>query len=205
VAAAPEHGYASRTTRPYPAIGPHTVEDWLDLPPTVDGSRIELILGDLHVTSAPSGEHQYAASRLIRPLEDAVAAARQTGFYVVTAVGVRITTPFRTALVPDVVVLNQPPVGASFPAEALALAVEVWSPGNSLAERQFTMLGYAGAGVPFFWAVDRQGAHDGLRLTAYRLDKGAYREENALKPGEAAAVTASPVPITLDVADLTVY
>ncbi|WP_433265770.1 Uma2 family endonuclease [Actinosynnema sp. CS-041913] len=202
MSAAPEHGYEPWPERPYPAIGPYTVEDWLALPSTVDGSRIELILGDLHVTPAPSGGHQYAASRLIRPLEDAIAAAEQTGLYVVAAVNVEIATAFRTALIPDVVILKQKPTMVSFPAAALALAVEVWWPGNPRAEREFKMLGYAGAGVPFFWAIDQPSKLNELRLTAYRLDNGRYEEENVLKPGEAATITASPVPITLDLADL---
>ncbi|MEV0678506.1 Uma2 family endonuclease [Actinosynnema sp. NPDC050436] len=203
MSAAPEHGYEWHH-EPYPAIGPHTVEDWLDLPPTADGSRIELILGYPHVTPPPSGKHRFAMTRLIRPVEDALTEAARADLYAVCEVNVEIPTAFRTALVPDVVILNRPPTEVSFPAGDLALAVEIWSPGNTLAEREFKVRGYAGAGVPFFWAVDQPSELSELKLTAYRLDNGKYVEENVLKPGDETTITAAPVPVTLDAARLVI-
>jgi len=204
VSAAPEQGYGPPGAPRRPAIGPHTVEDWLALNPTADGSRVELILGHIHVSPAPSGEHQLAAFTLALAIREAVRAAGRSDLHVVPAVNVRISTAFRTALIPDVVVLTRPPVGVSFPAEALALAVEIWSPGNPRVERELKMLGYAGAGVPFFWAVDQSSELSEPRLTAYRLDEGLYREEDVLKPGTEAPITASPVPFRLDISDLAV-
>ncbi|MEU6152551.1 Uma2 family endonuclease [Actinosynnema sp. NPDC047251] len=176
----------------------------MDLPPTADGSRIELILGYLTVTPAPTGDHQMAAFNLAILVREALRAAGMTDLHVAPAVNVRISTAFRAALIPDMVVLDRKPTGVSFPAEALKLAVEVWSPGNTLAEREFKMLGYAGAGVPHFWTVDLPGRLNDLRLTAYRLDNGTYVEENVLKPGEETTITAAPFPVTLDVAELAV-
>ncbi|SDN13962.1 Putative restriction endonuclease [Lentzea albidocapillata subsp. violacea] len=191
------------TALQHPLIGPYTVEDWLALPTPVDGSRLQLIFGHLHLTPAPSGEHQHLAYRLTRLIDDALRAAGRTDLHVVPAVNVRISTAWRTALIPDVVVLTRKPVGASFAADELALAVEVWSPGNPRAERETKMAGYAAAAVPFLWTVDQP---DDLRaiptLTAYRLDGGQYAEENVVKTAGLATVTAAPVPITLALTDL---
>jgi len=61
---------------------------------------------------------------------------------------------------------------------------------------------YAAAGVPFLWTVDRQcGIHE---LTAHRLRDDQYVVENTVKSAGPTTVTAAPVPITLDLADLVV-
>ncbi|WP_370947893.1 Uma2 family endonuclease [Amycolatopsis sp. cg5] len=182
----------------HPMIGPYTVEEWLAVDPPVDGSCLELIFGYLHVTPAPSGKHQYAASRLIRPLEDAIAAANRTDLYVVAAVNVQISTAWRTALIPDVVILNTRPDAVSFPADALALAVEIWSPGNPRAERDTKMAAYADAGVPFLWTLDQGNQLRDLTLTAYRLENDHYVEESTIQAGTPTGIEASPIPVTLD-------
>jgi hypothetical protein len=82
-------------------------------------------------------------------------------------------------------------------------AVEIWSPGNPRAERETEMAGYAAAGVPFLWTLDQADQLRGLTLTAYRLDHDQYAEENTLQAGTPAPITATPVPITLDLTDLT--
>lgn len=186
----------------HPMIGPYAVEDWLALDPPVDGARLELIFGYLHMNPAPSGEHQYLAYRLTRWMDDALRAAGRTDLHVVPAVNVEISTAWRTALIPDLVVLNRRPVGVSFPADSLELAVEIWSPGNPRAERETKLAGYAAAGVPLVWTVDQGDQLRGLTLTAYRLEGGRYVAENTVKAGEPATLTAAPVPITLDLADL---
>lgn len=187
----------------HPMIGPHTVEDWLVLDPPVDGSRLELIFGYLHVTPALSGEHQRLAYRLTRLIDDACAAAGRTDLHVVPAVNVRISTAWRTALIPDVVVLTRKPVGVSFGADDLALAVEVWSPGNPRAERETKMAGYADAGVPFLWTIDQPDDLCAVpKLTAYRLDNGQYVEDMTVQAGGPVTVEAAPIPIKLDLAEL---
>ncbi|MGO1050142.1 Uma2 family endonuclease [Crossiella sp. CA198] len=184
-------------------IGPHTVEDWLALDPPVDGSIVELIYGYLHVTPAPSGERQNIATNLVVLVKNALRTAERNDLYAVTAVNVRISTTWRTALIPDVVILTRKPTGVYFDPADLALAVEVWSPGNKLAERETKMAGYATAGVPFVWTIDQP---DDLRalptLTAYRLEHDQYIAENTLKAAGPVTITASPIPITLDLAEL---
>jgi Uma2 family endonuclease len=186
----------------HPMIGPYTVEDWLALDPPVDGSRLELIFGYLHVTPAPSGEHQTVAFNLAVVVRDALRKAERRDFHVVPAVNVQISTAWRTVLIPDVVILDRKPIGVSFPAEALELAVEVWSPGNPRAERETKMAGYADAGVPFVWTVDQGDQLRGLTLTAHRLENGQYVVENVLQGGGPATITAAPIPVTLDLTEL---
>ncbi len=183
-------------------IGPHTVAAWLALDPPVDGSRLELIYGYLHLTPAPSGEHQHASFRLARLVEDAIHTAGRTDLRVVPAVNVQISTAWRTALIPDVVVLTTRPVGSSFPADAVALAVEIWSPGNPRAERETKKAAYAAAGVPFLWTITQDQLR-GPALTAYRLKDNQYVEEIIVQTGATATITAAPVPVTLNPAELT--
>jgi Uma2 family endonuclease len=184
-----------------PMIGPHTIEEWLALPPTADGSRIELINGHFHVTPAPAGEHQLAALNLVWPLRTAFRAAQRTDLHVNTAVNVKISSALRTALIPDLVVLDRKPIGVSFPAEALVLVLEVWSPGNSRAERDAKMAAYASAGVPFVWTIEQKGRL-WLKLTAYRFQDGLYVVENTVQTEGPVTITAAPVPVTVDLGTL---
>ncbi|GAB3894587.1 Uma2 family endonuclease [Kibdelosporangium lantanae] len=186
-------------------IGPYTVEDWLAMDPPPDGSRLELVLGYLHVTPRPSGQHQYVSSCLVQWLRAAFKAEGRRDLYVVPEVGVRISTPWRAGLIPDVVVLTRRPDGADFAAGELALVAEVWSPGNTAAERETKMAAYAGAGVPFVWTVDQGHDLAGLTLTAFRLTSGQYVVENKAQADGPTVITAAPVPVTLDLAQLLDY
>ncbi|GAA0237137.1 Uma2 family endonuclease [Saccharothrix mutabilis subsp. mutabilis] len=205
MSAAPEYGCEPPAEHdpPRSTLGPHTIEDWLKLDPAPDGSSIELITGYLFVTPPPGGTHQFAALNLGACLRAAIRAAERNDLFAVPGVGVRISTTMRTALIPDLVLLDRTPVGAvSFPAEAVRLAVEIWSPGNPVSEREIKVASYAGAGVPFFWAIDQPSKLNPLRLTAHRLENGLYKAENILEAEGPETITASPVPITLDLADL---
>lgn len=182
-------------------IGPTTVDDWMAREHPTDGSRLELIFGYLHVSPPPSGQRQRAAFVLARVIEDALRESGRTDLHVVLAVGVQISTPWRTGVIPDVVVLNTKPVGVRFHPENLVLAVEIWSPDNSRTERDTKVAAYAGANVPYFWAVnqDRVG---GMTVTACQLKDGKYREEATAGPGELITINAAPVPVTFDPAIL---
>lgn len=178
-------------------LGPITVEQWLATDRPADGSRHELILGYLHVTPAPSGRHQRVAFRLARFLEDAVeAAGREHDLHVVPAVNVEISTAFRTALIPDVAVLNVEPDLVSFQPDHLVLAVEVWSPGNTAAERRTKLAGYAAARVEHVWIVDLD--ESGATVTTFGLRHDAYTAETVIKPGDPETLVAlAPVPVKI--------
>jgi Uma2 family endonuclease len=106
-------------------------------------------------------------------------------------------------LIPDLVVVKARPVGAAIEARDLLLVVEVWSPGNTRTERETKMAAYAGAGVPFFWAMN-QDRIGGSTVTAHHLEDGRYVEELTARPGTTVTVkaAAAPVPVTFDPADL---
>jgi Uma2 family endonuclease len=183
-------------------IGPTTVEEWLAQEHPSDGSRLELFYGYLHVSPSPSGQHQRAAFVLARAIDGALRDGVRTDLHVVPGVAIKISTPRRTALIPDVVVLNTRPVGVAFEAADLVLVVEVWSPGNTRAERETKMAEYAGAGVRFFWAVNQERI-SGSMVTAYYLENGRYVEELTARPGTTVTIkAAAPVPVTFDPADL---
>ncbi|MBP2478705.1 Uma2 family endonuclease [Crossiella equi] len=186
-----------------PMIGPHTVEDWLALDPPVDGSVVELIYGYLYMTPAPSGEHQTAMMNLAFLTRAAVRAAGRTDLHVVPEVNVRISTAWRTALIPDLVVLNRKAVGTYFDPRDVVLAVEIWSPANKLAERETKLAAYAGAEVPFVWTVEQPNdLHTVPTLTAYRLVDGKYQVEQKIEKTGAATITAAPVPVPIDLVEL---
>lgn len=115
--------------------------------------------------------------------------------------GVKISTGWRTALIPGVVVLVDKPIGSLFMSHLVALAVEIWSPSNTRTERETKMAAYAGGGIPFFWSVS-QDREEAPTIAAYRLVRGRYVEEQTAKPGEKVTITAAPVPVTLDPAEL---
>jgi Uma2 family endonuclease len=182
-------------------IGPHTVEDWLALPPSGDGSRIELIQGHFHVSPAPSYPHQLVAFELGVQIRSAIRATGSRDLRAVPAVNVKTSSTLRTGLIPDIAVVDRP-TGVVFPAEALVLAVEVWSPGNTRAEREAKMAGYATAGVPFGWTVDQKTDLHELELTAHRLDGDRYVVAQAVQAPGPVTITAAPLPITVDLGDL---
>jgi Uma2 family endonuclease len=182
-------------------IGPTTVDDWLVQEHPADGSRLELIFGYLHVSPAPSTRHQYTGDELRAVLRDALRQSGRTDLYAITGVGVRINTGMRIALIPDVVVVNTKPLATCFEAGDLELAVEIWSPSNTRAERDTKAGVYAGANVPYFWEVyqDRLGS---LTLITHVLKDGRYVEDLTAKPGTTVTINAAPVPVTFDPAIL---
>ncbi len=184
-------------------LGPHTVAEWRQTDPPTDGARLELILGHFVLSPHPGGPHQFAVGALYRTLWFAAKAAGRTDLCVLPGAAVEISTAWRTALVPDVVVLGAKPHPTTFEPEDLVLAVEVWSPGNKRAERELKIAGYAGAGVEFLWTVemakDQRGPH---RFRALRLVHGVYREELVDEIGAELTGVPAPFPVDLDASSL---
>lgn len=168
-------------------IGPTTDEDWLTRDHPTDGSRLELALGYLHTSPPPTGQHQYAGSELRIVLAEALRQSGRTDLYAITDVGVRISTGMRTALIPDVVVVNIKPLGTCFQTEDLELAVEVWSPGNTQGERETKAASYAHANVPYFWEISED-----LMLVTHLLKDGQYVEDSPPSPAPQSPSTPRP-------------
>lgn len=126
----------------------YTVDDLDHFPD--DGNRYELLDGVLLVTPAPNQEHQVIAARFIQLL--------------VTALGddVRVVGPGvvprgqKTQLEPDVLVYP-----ARYPLKAPwsqitehSLAIEIFSPGSRIYDREFKRDAYLRLGVREVWLVD---------------------------------------------------
>ncbi|APB00485.1 hypothetical protein NS506_06449 [Nocardia seriolae] len=182
-------------------LGPTTMEGWLAEEPPSDGSRLELILGYLCMSPAPTLPHQHAAFRLAIVLDQAITAAGRSDLHVLPAIAVKLSTAFRTGVIPDVAVVAAPIEGrASIEPAELLLAVEVWSPGNKRAERETKMAGYAAAGVPYLWIVELPKGKP-VKFTGYRLVESVYRQEVRVIAGETVSPPA-PVPVEVVTAAL---
>lgn len=116
------------------------------------------------------------------------------------AVGVRISTPFRPALIPDLVVVKAGGhVPALEPADVL-LAVAVWSAGKSNGEREIEMAAYAEAGVAHLWLVETPPGKP-VVFRGYRREDAKYVEVVYAGGGE--TITApGPVPVKINIAEL---
>ncbi|MEV0333594.1 Uma2 family endonuclease [Nocardia sp. NPDC050717] len=181
-------------------LGPTTVQDWLAEEQPVDGSRLELIWGYLHMTPPPGGPHQYAAGELFVALRGAVRASGRADLTALPAVGVRISTSLRIGVIPDVSVVSVPPDRVNFAAEDLVLAVEIWSPGNTRAERDTKIAAYASARVPYLWILELPDGRP-ARFWGYSLGETGYRQEVFAADGESVKAP-GPVPVVIDTARL---
>ncbi|MGM1059071.1 Uma2 family endonuclease [Saccharothrix sp. Mg75] len=177
-------------------IGSHTVDDWLTAPDPEGCPHGELIFGHLRSTPHRSVRHQVAVGRLTHAIRDAVHAAGRTDLHAVWTVNVRFPIASRTVLIPDAVVVRERVRGLMFPASAVVLSVEVWSPEDEPAYRETKLAAYALAGVPFVWTVEREA-----ELTAHRLVRGRYVVQNVVR-GVPTVIGASPVPVEVGPADL---
>jgi Uma2 family endonuclease len=183
-------------------LGPTTVEDWLVADQPENGSRLELMLGYLYMTPPPTGSHQHVVFELAVLLRAAVRAAGcADDLHVLPGIGVRLSTAWRTAVIPDIAVVDVDVHHASFLPSNLLLAVEVWSKGNTRAERDTKVAAYAGAGVPYLWIVEVPDGQP-VRFIAYRLNSdGVYRQECYAAAGETVDAPA-PVPVTVPTGQL---
>lgn len=175
-------------------VGPWTEEDLVGLPD--EARRYELLEGTLLVNPPPRAVHQLVGFKLATALSDAAT----PGFLVVEAVGVRL--PEGSMFIPDVLVAARDVVladhsGILDPA-AVALVVDVVSPGSRTADRVTKPAVYARAGIPSFWRIELD---DGPLIVTYRLEGGHYLESGSARPGEPLTVS-EPFPCTVDPAVL---
>ena len=175
-------------------FGPWSEEDLAGLPENM--RRCELLDGALLVNPPPAVPHQSVSLRLAGALQ----AAATPQFLVVEAVGVRL--PDATVFVPDVLVVSRD-VGLAnrsgiLDPGAVALVVEIVSPGSRTADRITKPALYARAGIPWFWRVELE---DGPAVFAYRLEEGRYVPAGSAGPAERLAVT-EPFAVSLNPADL---
>jgi Uma2 family endonuclease len=175
-------------------VGPWNEEDLLGLPE--DTQRYELLEGTLLVNPPPGGVHQRVSLKLAGVLDTAASA----DWAVVEAMGVRL--PDNTVFIPDLLVARRDDVLANHsgildPA-AVALVVEIVSPGSRTTDRLTKPAVYARAGIASFWRVELD---DGPAIFAYRLEQGRYVDAGSAGPGQRLVVS-EPFAITVDPADI---
>ena len=162
-----------------------TVEDLRHLPD--DGLQYELADGVLLVSPAPRPAHQRAVARLLVALHAACPPDLEV---FVSPVDYQPTN--RRSLQPDLLVVRREDVGEHAVEAPLLLAVEVLSPTTRAKDLLVKRALYADSDVPAFWSVDL----DVPSITGWRLDAGAWGDEQVALGDEAFAVQA-PFPVTV--------
>lgn len=154
--------------------GPWTEEEYLALGESND--RIELIDGDLRVTSSPTPWHQYVCRQLANLLEDGAAGRALHAHF---AINLRLK-PNRI-VIPDLTVTSTIDYwDRVVDASVAKLVCEITSPSNVATDTVLKMHYYAEAGIPWYLLVDHKTA--ALRL--YRLAGDRYVEHASAEAGE---------------------
>jgi Uma2 family endonuclease len=176
------------------------VDDWLVADQPVDGSHLELILGYLYMTPAPGGPHQHAAFEIACALREALRKAGRHDLRVLPGIAVKLSTPLRTGVIPDVAVVDVDIDHVAFEPENLLLAVEVWSTGNTREERDTKIAAYANAGIPYLWIAETPAGRP-VRFWGYQLSGHGYRQMTYTDAAE--TITApGPVLVRIDTSEL---
>lgn len=166
----------------------------LRLLPT-DGPRYELIEGCVVVSTQPAA----AEAELWRWLANTLEVSNR-GSPVVVDRGQPVRIGDHDEVRPDVVVADVSMAETTpIPVGALALAVEVVSPGSVLRDTVTKRALYARAAVPAYWIVVVRGSPPWIEVTELRLDPatGAYTERTP--PTSAPFSTDHPWPLAIDV------
>jgi Uma2 family endonuclease len=175
-------------------VGPWTEDEYLALPE--DNRRIELLDGGLLVNPSPSGPHQRLSSHLWLALSTAAPA----GLEVIAAINVRVA-PGRI-LIPDLAVVTNPGVDLTvWPADGVAMVVEIMSPGSVATDRAIKPELYARGGIEHYLCVEL--GRRGPKGLLYGLENGRLVQTARSEPGDQLRLT-QPFPVALDLAQLAV-
>lgn len=169
-------------TRAWPVEGEWTYEDYRQLPD--DGRRYEVIRGRLHVSPAPSYEHQLSVNELSWQLNRFVR-EHDLGQVLSSPFDVLLPGGLTSPVQPDLMFFckgNQPRHGDASFRGIPDLLVEVLSPSTRRLDTRVKLAVYRDAGVPEVWHAD-----PGPRtLTVYVLSEEgtSYVELSHGGPGE---------------------
>ncbi len=129
----------------------YTVEEVLALPN--DGNRYELVHGELLVTPAPRGRHQYVVGEIFAALHQYLLQHRGIARVVLSPAD--ISWAEDVLVQPDVFVVPLEEISEEWPSiRTLLLAVEVLSPSTARSDRVVKRAVYQEHGVPTYWIVD---------------------------------------------------
>jgi Uma2 family endonuclease len=161
-----------------------TADEFFLMPPPADGSRVELVRGEVVTVCRPGFRHGLRQLR-IGGILDHFGRSTKQGRAVVETGAVTRRAP-DTVRGPDIsywsaerLPLDQEPVG--YPEMAPDLCVEVLSPNNVMARIREKMREYFERGVRMVWIVDPEDRN----VAVYRsLDEGRIFHESATLAGE---------------------
>jgi Uma2 family endonuclease len=177
-------------------VGPWTEDEYLALPE--DNRRIELLDGGLLVNPSPSGPHQRLSSHLWLALSKAAPA----GLEVIAAINVRVAPERILILIPDLAIVTNPGVDLTvWPADEVAMVVEIMSPGSVATDRAVKPELYARAGIAHYLRVEL--GRRGPKGLLYRLEHGRPVQTARSEPGKQLRL-AQPFPVALDLLQLAV-
>lgn len=170
--------------------GPWTEHDYLALP-ELEGTRIELVDGDLVMSPWPDNPHQRLVFRLCQVLDQQV----PPGYEALPGGNVRLDAG--QILIPDVFITT---IGDRLVNDVgdVLLVAEIVSKHGKARDRIIKPLLYAAAGVLWYLHVERWPE---LTLVLHRLENGSYVEWGRAQDGEQLEVP--ELGITIDVDALT--
>ena len=157
--------------------------------PDVEGTRYEIIDGELHVSKQPRWEHQYACNQAAYALE--TWNEQSDAGFVLSAPGLVFAEDQDVA--PDVVWISRPRLAVALDAaghlrSAPELVVEVLSPGaaNERRDRDLKLALYSRQGAHEYWIVDWRSR----TVQVFRREAGGLRPVERLGDGD---VLTSPI------------
>ncbi|MPZ22311.1 MAG: Uma2 family endonuclease [Dehalococcoidia bacterium] len=149
---------------------PMTADELLAMPD--DGTRYELVKGELRKMAPASGEHGYVAGRITQMIA-AFVEQNDVGHIYVADTGYRLASNPDTVRAPDFAFVHKGRVagfrGPGFGRGAPDLVVEVLSPSNTAAEMTERVEQYLDAGCKLLWVVDP----DSRSVTIWSADRTA--------------------------------
>jgi Uma2 family endonuclease len=182
---APTHTLSPPTNPPWPEQGQWTYADWERLPD--DGTRYEVIDGELYMSPPPAVPHQFSSNRLATAMTNH-ADAKKLGHVLTAPVGVLLPGQ-PVPLLPDIVFVSaarKAIIGKKFIEGVPDLMVEILSPGNWPYDRNEKFRVYQDAGVPEYWIVDYRAK----TVEVFALEEGEYALVNKWGLDGAAASSA---------------
>jgi Uma2 family endonuclease len=152
-----------------------TVAEYTALPEELDGTRYELVEGNLVMSPRPTTAHQLCVQGLLHGMHAQIPSHLRVVIDV--DVDLALVAPTKPGFVraPDLLVADGEAVARSrdertlLSARDLVLAVEVISPGSRRLDTIVKRDEYADAGIPHYWVVDLGEPGDQPQLTAHHL------------------------------------
>ena len=160
-----------------------TAEEFARMPDPPDGSKQELVRGEIITMPPPGGIHGVCCSRTDRRVGNFVD-ANHLGTVTANDTGVIMERDPDTVRGPDVAYWSferLPEVPAGYIQVAPDLAVEVLSPGNQMRHIRNKIREYFNRGVRMVWIIDPENR----TITVYRApDEGRVLHDSASLSGE---------------------